>query len=53
MHFSLQNVFFLVVVALGFGLFSWQASRIRANILIGRDREVRGRFSKDPGKRSS
>ncbi|WP_310391337.1 4Fe-4S dicluster domain-containing protein [Hymenobacter sp.] len=43
MHFSLQNVLFLVLVAVGFGLFAWQARQIRANILVGRDRDMSGR----------
>ncbi|MGI4865151.1 MAG: 4Fe-4S dicluster domain-containing protein [Janthinobacterium lividum] len=42
MHFALQNVLFLLVVAVGFGVFAWQARRIHANILVGRERDVRG-----------
>ena len=42
MHFSIQNILFLLVALAGFGLFAWQASRIRANVLVGRDRDVSG-----------
>jgi ferredoxin len=48
MHFSIQNILFLVLVAVGFGLFAWQARRIRANILVGRDRDL----SDQPGQRA-
>ena len=42
MHFSIQNIIFLLVALAGFGLFAWQASRIRANVLVGRDRDMSG-----------
>ncbi|SDY01925.1 (Fe-S)-binding protein [Hymenobacter psychrophilus] len=42
MHFSIQNIIFLLVALAGFGLFAWQASRIRANVLQGRERDMSG-----------
>ncbi|MBC6700333.1 4Fe-4S dicluster domain-containing protein [Hymenobacter puniceus] len=42
MHFSIQNILFLLVAVAGFGLFAWQARKIRANILVGRDRDMSG-----------
>ncbi|WP_260625745.1 4Fe-4S dicluster domain-containing protein [Hymenobacter sediminicola] len=42
MHFSFQNIIFLLVAVAGFGLFIWQAQKIRANILVGRDRDMSG-----------
>ena len=42
MHFSLQNLIFLLVIIAGFGLFAWQVRKIRANILVGRDRDMSG-----------
>jgi heterodisulfide reductase subunit C len=41
-HFSLQNLIFLLVAVAGFGLFAWQVRKIRANILVGRDRDMSG-----------
>ncbi|SHK13808.1 4Fe-4S dicluster domain-containing protein [Hymenobacter psychrotolerans DSM 18569] len=41
-HFSFQNIIFLLVAIAGFGLFAWQARKIRANILVGRDRDMSG-----------
>ncbi|MCP2042893.1 4Fe-4S dicluster domain-containing protein [Pontibacter sp. HSC-36F09] len=34
---QLENIIFLIVAALGIGLFVWQIRKIRKNILIGRD----------------
>ncbi|UOG74794.1 (Fe-S)-binding protein [Hymenobacter tibetensis] len=45
MHFSIQNILFLLVAIAGFGLFAWQARKIRANILVGRDRDMSGNVS--------
>lgn len=45
MHFSIQNFLFLLVAIAGFGLFAWQARKIRANILVGRDRDMSGNVS--------
>ncbi|WP_375437997.1 4Fe-4S dicluster domain-containing protein [uncultured Hymenobacter sp.] len=45
MHFSIQNLLFLLVAIAGFGLFAWQARKIRANILMGRDRDMSGNVS--------
>jgi hypothetical protein len=36
-----QLIFFLLLVA-AFGLFTWQVRKIRANILVGRDRDMSG-----------
>ena len=36
MAIGLENIIFLLVAALGIGLFVWQISRIRKNVLIGR-----------------
>jgi len=44
-HFSIQNFLFLLVAIAGFGLFAWQARKIRANILVGRDRDMSGNVS--------
>jgi heterodisulfide reductase subunit C len=44
-HFSIQNILFLLVAAAGFGLFAWQVRKIRANILVGRDRDMSGNVS--------
>jgi heterodisulfide reductase subunit C len=44
-HFSIQNFLFLLVAIAGFGLFAWQARKIRANILVGRDRDMSGNAS--------
>ncbi|SHI43276.1 4Fe-4S dicluster domain-containing protein [Hymenobacter daecheongensis DSM 21074] len=45
MHFSIQNLLFLLVAIAGFGLFVWQARKVRANILVGRDRDMSGNVS--------
>ncbi|WP_240737335.1 4Fe-4S dicluster domain-containing protein [Hymenobacter metallicola] len=45
MHFSIQNILFLLVALAGFGLFAWQVRKIRANILVGRDRDMSGNVS--------
>ena len=45
MHFSIQNLLFLLVALAGFGLFVWQARKVRANILVGRDRDMSGNVS--------
>ncbi|UOQ66112.1 (Fe-S)-binding protein [Hymenobacter volaticus] len=45
MHFSIQNFLFLLVAIAGFGLFAWQARKIRANISVGRDRDMSGNVS--------
>ncbi|MCB2410440.1 (Fe-S)-binding protein [Hymenobacter sp. BT178] len=45
MHFSIQNLLFLLVAAAGFGLFAWQVRKVRANILVGRDRDMSGNVS--------
>ncbi len=37
---GLENIIFLIVAALGIGLFVWQIRKIRKNILIGRDVEL-------------
>ncbi|QJX46855.1 4Fe-4S dicluster domain-containing protein [Hymenobacter taeanensis] len=42
MHFSIQNILFLLVAVAGFGLFAWQVRKIQANILVGRDRDMSG-----------
>jgi heterodisulfide reductase subunit C len=44
-HFSIENFLFLLVAIAGFGLFAWQARKIRANILVGRDRDMSGNVS--------
>jgi len=44
-HFSIQNLLFLLVALAGFGLFVWQARKVRANILVGRDRDMSGNVS--------
>ncbi|TGE26579.1 4Fe-4S dicluster domain-containing protein [Hymenobacter metallicola] len=44
-HFSIQNILFLLVALAGFGLFAWQVRKIRANILVGRDRDMSGNVS--------
>jgi len=40
-HMLEQLIFFLLLVA-AFGLFTWQVRKIRANILVGRDRDMSG-----------
>lgn len=39
---TIENIIFLLIAIAGFGLFAWQASKIRANILVGRDRDMSG-----------
>ncbi|WP_460575942.1 4Fe-4S dicluster domain-containing protein [Hymenobacter coalescens] len=40
-----QQIIFLLVAALGIGLFAWQVRKIRANILKGKDRVMGGPVS--------
>src|SRR6476646_2966355 len=46
----LQSILFLLLLVAAFGLFTWQVRKIRANILVGRDRDMSGnaaeRFNK-------
>ncbi len=37
-----QTVIFALLLLAAFGLFAWQVRKIRANILVGRDRDVSG-----------
>ncbi|MCC2545790.1 4Fe-4S dicluster domain-containing protein [Hymenobacter sp. BT175] len=39
---TIQNIIFLLVALAGIGLFVWQVRKIRANILVGRDRDMSG-----------
>ncbi|WP_299818607.1 4Fe-4S dicluster domain-containing protein [uncultured Pontibacter sp.] len=34
---GIENIIFLIVAAIGIGLFVWQISKIRKNVLLGRD----------------
>ncbi|MGI4739077.1 MAG: 4Fe-4S dicluster domain-containing protein [Janthinobacterium lividum] len=38
----LQPILFALLLLAAFGLFAWQVSKIRANILVGRDRDMSG-----------
>jgi len=38
----IQSLLFLLLLVAAFGLFAWQVRKIRANILIGRDRDMSG-----------
>lgn len=38
----LQSILFLLLLVAAFGLFAWQVRKIRANILVGRDRDMSG-----------
>ncbi|GAB3194650.1 heterodisulfide reductase subunit C [Pontibacter aydingkolensis] len=37
---GIENIIFLIVAALGIGLFVWQIRKIRKNVLLGRDVEL-------------
>ncbi|MFD2513919.1 4Fe-4S dicluster domain-containing protein [Pontibacter locisalis] len=37
---GIENIIFLIVAALGIGLFVWQIRKIRKNVLLGRDTEI-------------
>ena len=39
---TIQSILFLLVLIAGFGLFAWQVQKIRANVLVGRDRDMSG-----------
>ena len=39
---TISSLLFLLVLIAGFGLFAWQVQRIRANVLVGRDRDMSG-----------
>ena len=38
----LQSIIFLLLLVAAFGLFAWQVRKVRANILVGRDRDMSG-----------
>ena len=38
----LQSILFALLLVAAFGLFAWQVRKIRANILVGRDRDMSG-----------
>ncbi|MDO7873189.1 (Fe-S)-binding protein [Hymenobacter sp. ASUV-10] len=38
----LQSILFLLLLIAAFGLFAWQVRKIRANVLVGRDRDMSG-----------
>ena len=38
----LQSILFLLLLVAAFGFFAWQVRKIRANILVGRDRDMSG-----------
>ncbi|MEJ7662059.1 MAG: hypothetical protein WKG07_22050 [Hymenobacter sp.] len=38
----LQPILFALLLLAAFGLFAWQVQKIRANILVGRDRDMSG-----------
>jgi hypothetical protein len=40
----LQPLLFALLLLAAFGLFTWQVRKIRANILVGRDRDMSGHF---------
>ena len=40
----LQPILFALLLLAAFGLFTWQVQKIRANILVGRDRDMSGHF---------
>ncbi|GHA64050.1 (Fe-S)-binding protein [Pontibacter akesuensis] len=40
MVIGLENIIFLIVAAIGIGLFVWQISKIRKNVLMGRNVEL-------------
>ena len=39
---TISSILFLLVLIAGFGLFAWQVQKIRANVLVGRDRDMSG-----------
>jgi hypothetical protein len=44
LYFMLQPILFALLLLAAFGLFTWQVRKIRANILVGRDRDMSGHF---------
>ncbi len=38
----LQSILFLLLLVAAFGFFAWQVRKIRANILVGRERDISG-----------
>ncbi len=38
----LDNILFLLLAVAAFGLFAWQVSKVRRNILVGRERDMSG-----------
>ena len=42
LYLMLQPILFALLLLAAFGLFAWQVSKIRANILVGRERDMSG-----------